>query len=66
MPVMDHLELPIERIVIDGPAVRAHANRKEENNHERMTPERLNASYESVKANNLDAMKALGEQSFAA
>ncbi len=64
MPVTDKLELPIERLQIDGQAVRALRDRKEDNNHERMTAERLNASYGAVKNGNLDALKALGEQTY--
>lgn len=64
MPVIDDLELPIERLKIAGPAVRGLESRKEDNNNERVTVEKFWRTYEPVKQQVLGGLKALASRTF--
>ena len=57
---VDDLELPIERVKIEGPAVRALAERKESNNHPRVTTVELSDAYAKVKPSLLKGLAELG------
>lgn len=61
MPTIDDLELPIRREKVDGPAVRALADRKEDNNNTRATVERFKQNYAPVKQDVLSGLKGLSE-----
>jgi hypothetical protein len=56
----DDLELPIKKVKIDGPAVRALADRKESNNHPRVTTAQLSDAYAKVRPSLLKGLAELG------
>jgi hypothetical protein len=65
MPIINDLELPIEPLKIDGPAVRGLYQRKEENNNERAEIAKFLQSYEPIKEKVLSGLRKLASISFA-
>lgn len=59
MTDFDALELPIVKIKIDGPAVRALAGRKEAGDRRGATTAELSDAYQAVKASLLNGLKRL-------
>lgn len=64
MPKTDDLELPIQRTVIAGPAVRGLEDRKEDNNNQRVSVAEFRANYIGVKGKIIRGLKALGALEF--
>jgi hypothetical protein len=60
MFTLKDLDLPIKKINVDGPAVRALETRKEANNHPTVKTEELRASYARVKQSVVKALKEIG------
>ena len=65
MPIIDDLELPIEPLKIDGPAVRGLDERKEDNSNERAEVSKFLQSYEPIKHKVLTGLRKLAAISFA-
>jgi hypothetical protein len=59
MPITKDMELPIEPLKIDGPAVRGMNARKEDNNNKPIEVAKLVAAYEPIKAKVIDGLKRL-------
>ena len=59
MPIIKDMELPIEPLKIDGPAVRGMNARKEENDNKQIEVAQLVAAYEPIKAKVIDGLKRL-------
>ena len=59
MPITHDLELPIEPLKIDGPAVRGMNARKEENDNERVEVAKFIAAYAPVKTRVLSGLRKL-------
>ncbi len=51
MPIIQGLDLPIKFVPFSGPAVDALDQRKEHNDHDKVTAEELRASFNKVKTN---------------
>jgi hypothetical protein len=59
MPITQDMELPIEPLKIDGPAVRGMQSRKEENDNERVEVAKFVAAYEPIKSKVLSGLTRL-------
>lgn len=64
MPIIDDIELPIERLQVAGPAVRGLESRKEDNNNEQATVAKFWKAYEPVKATVIAGLRALAGRKF--
>jgi hypothetical protein len=58
MTITTDMELPIQPLKIDGPAVRGMQERKEENDHHRTEVADVVAAYEPIKA---ETIRSLGK-----
>jgi hypothetical protein len=58
------LELPIAKVKIGGPAVRALADRKEANDHHRVTAAEFRKSYQTVRPSLLNGLKDIGSKRY--
>lgn len=60
MTELEGLELPIKKVHIRGPAVRALADRKEANDHHRITTAELRETYSRVKPSLMTGLALIG------
>jgi hypothetical protein len=59
MPIVEDMELPIEPLKIDGPAVRGMNARKEENDNDRVEVAKLLAAFEPIKPTVQEGLRKL-------
>jgi hypothetical protein len=59
MPIVEDMELPIEPLKIDGPAVRGMKARKEENDNDRIEVAKLLVAFEPIKSTVQEGLRKL-------